>query len=123
TLTRLNQPDRLLLELKRVTPSLRLRHLRFPFALQQLAKGYVLRGQGQYTVKLGGSQMRLVPFHSVKSNLLGMATAGASDRIRKSSVLFGLMDGEHFEFRQEGDAHIRIKAKNRESVYILYFGP
>jgi hypothetical protein len=25
---------------------LRLRHLRYPFALEQLAKGYVLRGQG-----------------------------------------------------------------------------
>ena len=46
TLARLNQPDRLLLELKRVTPSLRLRHLSFPFAVEQLAKGYVWRGQG-----------------------------------------------------------------------------
>jgi hypothetical protein len=36
-----------LLELKRVTSPLRLRHLRYPFALEQLAKGYVLRGQGQ----------------------------------------------------------------------------
>ncbi|HZL28515.1 MAG TPA: hypothetical protein VFC39_18475, partial [Acidobacteriaceae bacterium] len=56
TLTRLNQPDRLLLELKRVTPSLRLRHLRFPFALQQLAKGYVLRGQGHTAAKLDQSR-------------------------------------------------------------------
>jgi hypothetical protein len=38
-----------LLELKRVTSPLRLRHLRYPFALEQLAKGYVLRGQGQLT--------------------------------------------------------------------------
>ena len=44
---RLNKPRRLLLELKRVTSPLRLRHLRYPFALEQLAKGYVLRGQGQ----------------------------------------------------------------------------
>src|ERR1035438_6022267 len=45
-LARLNKPCRLLLELKRVTSPLRLRHLRYPFALEQLAKGYVLRGQG-----------------------------------------------------------------------------
>ena len=45
-LARLNKPRRLLLELKRVTSPLRLRHLRYPFALEQLAKGYVLRGQG-----------------------------------------------------------------------------
>src|ERR1035437_5946573 len=44
-LARLNKPRRLLLELKRVTSPLRLRHLRYPFALEQLAKGYVLRGQ------------------------------------------------------------------------------
>ena len=36
-LTRLNKPRRLLLELKRVTSPLRLRHLRYPFALEQLA--------------------------------------------------------------------------------------
>src|ERR1035437_9169107 len=47
TLPRFNKPCRLLLELKRVTYPLRLRHLRYPFALEQLAKGYVLRGQGQ----------------------------------------------------------------------------
>ncbi|HEY5175153.1 MAG TPA: hypothetical protein VII95_06255, partial [Terriglobales bacterium] len=46
-LARLNKPRRLLLEFKRVTSPLRLRHLRYPFALEQLAKGYVLRGQGQ----------------------------------------------------------------------------
>jgi len=51
TLTRLNKPRRLLLELKRVTSPLRLRHLRYPFALEQLAKGYVLRGQGQATAQ------------------------------------------------------------------------
>src|ERR1035437_10184572 len=43
-LARLNQPRRLLLEFQRVTSPLRLRHLRYPFALEQLAKGYVLRG-------------------------------------------------------------------------------
>jgi hypothetical protein len=36
-----------LLELKRVTSPRCLRHLRFPFALEQFAKGYVLPGQGQ----------------------------------------------------------------------------
>jgi hypothetical protein len=36
-----------LLELKRVSSPRCLRHLRYPFALEQLAKGYVLRGQGQ----------------------------------------------------------------------------
>src|ERR1039458_5344915 len=50
-LARLNKPRRLLLELKRVTSPLRLRHLRYPFALEQLAKGYVLRGQG-HTVRV-----------------------------------------------------------------------
>ena len=47
TLARLNKPRRPLLELKRVTSPLRLRHLRYPFALEQPAKGYVLRGQAQ----------------------------------------------------------------------------
>jgi hypothetical protein len=50
TLARLNKPRRLLLELKRVTSPLRLRHLRYPFALEQLAKGYVLRGQGHPSI-------------------------------------------------------------------------
>jgi hypothetical protein len=45
TLARLNKPRRPLLELKRVTSPLRLRHLRYPFALEQPAEGYVLRGQ------------------------------------------------------------------------------
>jgi hypothetical protein len=36
-----------LLELKRVTPSLRFRHLLHPFALEQLAMGYVSWGQAQ----------------------------------------------------------------------------
>ncbi|MGA3133308.1 MAG: hypothetical protein ABSD59_21115, partial [Terracidiphilus sp.] len=39
-------PNRLLLELKRVTSPRCLPHLRYPFALEQLAKEYVLRGQG-----------------------------------------------------------------------------
>lgn len=47
TLARLNKPRRLLLELKRVSAPLPIPHLRYPFALEQLAKGYVLRGQGQ----------------------------------------------------------------------------
>jgi len=47
TLARLNKPRRLLFELQRVTSPLRLRHLRYPFALEQLSKEYVLRGQGQ----------------------------------------------------------------------------
>ncbi|HEV2487543.1 MAG TPA: tyrosine-type recombinase/integrase [Terracidiphilus sp.] len=54
-LARLNTPCRLLLELKRVTSPLRLRHLSYPFALEQLAKGYVLRGQGQQAGCSGGN--------------------------------------------------------------------
>jgi hypothetical protein len=46
SLTQLNKPRRLLLEIKRVPAPLRLCHLRYPLALEQLAKGYVLRGQG-----------------------------------------------------------------------------
>jgi hypothetical protein len=46
-LARLNKPHRLLLELKRITSPRCLRHLRYPFALEQLAKGYFLREQGQ----------------------------------------------------------------------------
>jgi tRNA-Thr(GGU) m(6)t(6)A37 methyltransferase TsaA len=37
-----------LLELERVSAPLTIRHLRYPFVLEQLAKGYVLRGQGQW---------------------------------------------------------------------------
>jgi hypothetical protein len=44
-LARLNKARRLLLELKCVTSPFRLRHLRYPFALEQLAKGCVLRRQ------------------------------------------------------------------------------
>jgi hypothetical protein len=47
SLTGLNKPRRFLLERQRVTHRLRLRHRR---ALEQLAKGYVLRGQGQYPI-------------------------------------------------------------------------
>ena len=47
-LARLNKPRRLLLEFKRVPAPLPIPHLRYPFALEQLAKGYVLRGQGHY---------------------------------------------------------------------------
>jgi len=42
---RLNKPRRLLLELKRVTSPLRLRHLRHPFALEQLAKDTFARAR------------------------------------------------------------------------------
>jgi hypothetical protein len=62
-LARLNKPCRLLLELKRVTSPFRLRHLRYPFALEQLAKGYVLRGQGQ------GSRRNEFSFHHQVSAL------------------------------------------------------
>lgn len=41
---RLNKSRRPLLELKHVTSPLRLRHLRYPFASEQLAKGHVLQG-------------------------------------------------------------------------------
>ena len=47
TLTRLDQPNRLLLELQCVLLPRRLRHIRYPFALEQLAKSDVLQGQGQ----------------------------------------------------------------------------
>src|ERR1017187_7244338 len=46
-LARLNKPCRILLKMKRVTSPLGLRYLRYPFALEQPVKGYVLRGQGQ----------------------------------------------------------------------------
>ena len=46
-LARLNKPHRLLLVLKPVPAPLPIPHLRYPFALQQLAKEYVSRGQGQ----------------------------------------------------------------------------
>ena len=36
-----------MIELKRVPDPLPIPHLRYPFELEQLAKGYVLRGQGQ----------------------------------------------------------------------------
>ena len=46
-LARLHQTHRLLLELQRVPASFPVPHLRrLPSLLQQLAKGYVLRGQG-----------------------------------------------------------------------------
>jgi len=48
TLARLNKPCRLLLELKRVTSHFDFVVFATLFALEQLAKGYVLRGQGQW---------------------------------------------------------------------------
>jgi hypothetical protein len=57
TLTRLNKPRRFLLELQRITHPFRLRHLRYPFALEQLAKGYVLQGQGHCGSKSPSSQL------------------------------------------------------------------
>jgi hypothetical protein len=48
-----------LLELKRATTPLRLRHLRYLFALEQLAKGYVLRGQGHWARGFAGHGSRL----------------------------------------------------------------
>jgi hypothetical protein len=44
-LARLNKPHRLLLELKRVPSPLCFRHLGYPFALEQSAKGYVFGGK------------------------------------------------------------------------------
>src|ERR1019366_6230943 len=51
-LARLNKPCRLLLEFKRVPTPLPIPHLRYPFVLEQLAKGYVLRGQGHLALAL-----------------------------------------------------------------------
>src|ERR1019366_723351 len=59
-LARLYKPRRLLLEFKRVPAPLTIPHLRYPFALEQLAKGYVLRGQGHwaYFIPIGPRNSR-----------------------------------------------------------------
>src|ERR1039458_9282171 len=62
-LARLNKPRRLLLEFKRVPAPLPIPHLRYPFALEQLAKGYVLRGQGQHGQGVRSGPRAIVILH------------------------------------------------------------
>jgi len=71
-LARLNKPRRLLLEFKRVPAPLPIPHLRYPFALEQLAKEYVLRGQGHKAAKKILLTQPLPPLHD--PNTLSLAS-------------------------------------------------
>lgn len=72
-----------------------------------------------YVVNLGGEILPVVPVASKKSIFLGLATMGRSEMMSKGSILWSLTKGEHFQYRLEG-INIRIKAKNRDSVYTIY---
>src|ERR1035438_6172761 len=64
-LARLNKPRRLLLEFKRVTSPLRLRHLRYPFALEEFAVIEAGRGNDG----LWEARKTMVLFSALPTNL------------------------------------------------------
>jgi len=72
-----------------------------------------------YVVNLSGEILPIIPVASKKSIFLGIATMGRSEMLSKKSILWSMVNGEHFQYRLEG-INIRIKAKNRESVYTIY---
>jgi len=74
-----------------------------------------------YRVRLAGEELPLKPVDTKKSVLFGIASGGVSETLRKKSVLWPLMMGDHFEYRQEGRL-IRIRKGKRESLYEIYLG-
>jgi hypothetical protein len=105
-----------LLELKRVTPSLRFRHLLHPFALKQLAKGYVFGGKvtssRNFVAKLG----KAVPESFGKLEINGHA-ARVTLRWRFDSVTSVTLGDTPLEVHTDaGGRYVEFNYTNRSMV-------
>ena len=74
-----------------------------------------------YRFRFGNEELPLKDSGTKKGSVLSYATGGASDRVRRKSVLWMRTDGEHFEYRTEGQK-LRIRKDGRESLYEIYLG-